>query len=140
MSMLFIDDGYTRRAYIAARPGVHGALEIVYRPMLAEERDTLYAAVERKQPREQVRMIAIAIAERVESWSAADVAVSADNVRRLQPALFNRVYNLINGSLGSDAYPDGSMPDEDEDNRDALAGAADGQTTGLAREARLEKN
>lgn len=139
MGLLFIEDGYTRRAFIASVKGQHGELEVTYRPMLAEERDNLFSSLERKQPREQVRTIAGVLAAQVTWWSAQGkegmVPISAENVRRLQPSLFNKLYNLVNGSRPTDAFPDGSMPDEEDDFRDDLQGIV-----GPVREERQEKN
>lgn len=50
MPALFIDDGYSCAATIAARPGFHPAAEVVYRPALARVLHTYRAAVKTGDP------------------------------------------------------------------------------------------
>ena len=104
MSALFIEDGYTRARKIPARPGMHPAAEVVYRPALDRERKT-YAAKAGKGTAEELSGYETdLIAKYVVSLNAAPV--SKEQAARIEPNLRADVVDLILSFAPGDAPPD----------------------------------
>jgi len=97
-----IRDGYSRPGYIAKVPYLHPALRFRFRPMLVAERDELIAASNRLTPQQLSAAMAKAVATRIIDWDLTHDGVpverSAENVSRLQPNLFDRLFWIISGS------------------------------------------
>jgi hypothetical protein len=106
----YIPDQYTEHGYIAERRNLHGALRFQFRPMLLDERSLFSQANIQNKPREQNRNIAKLLAEKIVCWDLKDagkkdapLAITIDNMLRLQPALFDRLFGII---MGNDAFDD----------------------------------
>jgi hypothetical protein len=118
----FFRDGYTRRARINAAPGLHGELNFSYRPLLVDQRDDITKLVlDKRQTTKQVYdAMSSMMAGQITQWDASaerdgeEVAINAANVRRLPPALFDRVFDVICGAKPHD-LPDEPTPDEVSD-------------------------
>ncbi|WP_207398182.1 hypothetical protein [Bremerella alba] len=110
--LLFIDDGYTHEACLAAVPGLHAALVFTYRPMTHEARDQVAQAVARQTSgTTATELLAHAIAAHVTTWNAS-CEVSADEIQKLVPGLFDKVYAILAGARPSDPLPDtGQVPE-----------------------------
>lgn len=110
----FIDDGYTEEGYIAAEDsGIHGPLEVSYRPILTAARDGVTKFLTRTPPDYDAYAEAAqkTVARNLSAWSLKDksgnkVTISEANVRRLRPALFDKLWSLMGGMRASDKRPD----------------------------------
>jgi hypothetical protein len=112
-----IRDGFTRRSFIKEVPGLHGELRFSYRPMLPEQRNAVRRLVSGEKGDKGDVLLRTAIAEHLVDWSATDddgrsVKIGPEGVRRLPPALYDRLYLIVSGMDASDPEPDAS--DEEE--------------------------
>lgn len=110
MSSHFIDDGFSVSSTIPAKPGLHPALTVKYRPALADERFEHFTAKD-VNGKAQLDRVAKVIARYVESWDAVnrqgDVApVSPETVRRLHPALLSALLDLVLGYTPAEEQAD----------------------------------
>ena len=144
MTSCIIEDGYTEAGYIKESKGLYPELRFAYRPMLHAERDAIASQIGTKTP-EQVSAIFVAAARhRIISWTAKHngqpVEINDENIRRLRPSLFDRLYNVIAGAQASDPDPK-ATPDARQGEADAaLEAAITGQMIGAVKEAAAEKN
>lgn len=118
-----IRDGYTRRGFISGlnRDGqrLAGELRFTYRPMLPSQRSTMRRILDTEKGAKLDAMFSAAIAEQLEDWSAIDdrggaVAPSPQNVSRLPPFLYDRLYMVIAGLDPSDPEPEAEPREADE--------------------------
>lgn len=119
----YIHDGYTERGYIAAVPRLHPALKLTFRPFLQEERHRLLTENQKLHPSKSSLNTANVLAKKIQTWDLADengepIKVVADAIRRLKPALFERLIGVVMAIDPSDEDPD-AMPE------DLSAGLAD---------------
>ena len=140
-----IPDGYDEPGYIAEQAGLHSAVRFVYRPMLAEERDTLARASAGKQPAEYYKVMAAAMASRIVSWDVVGVKdealpVAASSIRTLRPRLFDRLYAIICGDSPSDVDPKASAQVRDEEAEAALQAAIEGRPVSDVKQGADAKN
>lgn len=112
-----IDDGWTRDGYIAADEGLHDPLSFTYRPLTNSEFARMKAevaaaagatAMDRAEAGE--RKFAEWIAKKVKTWDLLNagvhpVAITTDEVSRLQPLLFAKLLGVIQGTRPSDKNP-----------------------------------
>lgn len=103
------DPSFCVPGYIKAQLPAHDELRFKYRPMLAEERGKVNAALPRG-PEEYYPVAAEEIARFLKSWSlktdkGKDVPVSADSIRRVEPLLLERLINIVVGWGVSDIDP-----------------------------------
>jgi hypothetical protein len=101
--MLFIDDGYTAAKRIDARPGLHAAADVKYRPALAAKRNEYQARLTGDPGKlsawedELLELHVVGLAgEPLKKGSAA----------RLVPALRTDLLNLVLGYAGADEQAD----------------------------------
>ena len=109
---VIIREGMTREGFVDAVARLHGSLRFVYRPMLAEEVDTLNRAIKDQPAAPGVVALAKAMAAKLVSWSEPETP-TADMVRRVQWPVFNRLYAIIAGMAPSDPIPTPADADED---------------------------
>lgn len=127
----FIDDGYTENVGIEPVEGLHPGMEFVYRPFagdegerafrevyvgptalkkaaprpnVAKEKKRLQAMEAEQQPEAQRARLFALLMERVASWSLSR-PFTAENIARLQPALFARFTSIVMG------YDENAVPD-----------------------------
>ncbi|HUT13889.1 MAG TPA: hypothetical protein VMY42_25595 [Thermoguttaceae bacterium] len=104
-------DGYTEPGFIQGIPGLHDVdLRFSYRPMLVEERARVLAAMEKMKPDMAEIRAAEEIALRLATWDMTDargepVGINAHIVRRIKPAMFNRLWGIVLGTEPSDIDP-----------------------------------
>lgn len=107
----YIPDGYTETGYIAEVPRIHGEVRFTFRPMLNEERAIVYGRRAKElSPRELEQQFAAEIVARVNEWSlvqddGSPLAITRENVLRLKPMLFQRLFQIVAGSDASDVDP-----------------------------------
>ncbi len=116
----YIPEGYTEEGYIREVPGLHGPVRFTFRPMLVVERAALFGQRMLSMPDElQDRRCADVLCGCLVSWSVTDaegrpLAVTAENILRLKPALFQRMLAIVSGVEPSDMYrrerPDRQRP------------------------------
>jgi hypothetical protein len=140
-----IPDGYEEPGYIAEQPGLHPEVRFVYRPMLADARDTLARASSGKQPSEYYKILSAAMASRIVSWSVASpdgkpLPVNAATALALRPRLFDRLYAIICGDLPSDIDPKASPQAKNEEAEAALQAAIDGRSVAQIKQEADAKN
>jgi hypothetical protein len=98
----FIPDGYELDGFIAASKGQHGAVKFKYRPLTVDERDEIRTKLSTKavQLNSELRTI---FADKIRSWdvqapgaaAAEFVPITADNLLRLHPRIFDKLYWVI---------------------------------------------
>ncbi len=140
-----IQDGYQEPAYIAAVPGLHPELRIVYRPMLVAERDTIESSRAGKTAAMYRQVLAAAVANRLVSWSAVDadgkpLACDAATTARLRPALADKLYAVIAGDRASDPDPQAGTERQNQEADQALTAAIEGRRVADVRQEDAEKN
>lgn len=108
----FIDDGYTEDFYIAAVPGLHGALAGQRRPLLAREvSQAIHQCQQHEDNPEQVDVLcARTIADKLVAWDlrdrqGRDVSISEANVLRMRSSLMNKLWGIVLGTRASDLAP-----------------------------------
>lgn len=108
----FIDDGYTESFYVAAVPGLHGALGGQMRPLVPREVSrAIHHCQQHEDNPEQVDLLcARVIAEKLISWDLRDrhgrpIAISEANVLRMRASLMNKLWGIVLGTRASDQDP-----------------------------------
>lgn len=101
MSFHLIDDGYALCTTIQESEGLHPALTVNFRPALADERFEHFAAKD-VTGKAQLDRVSRLIARYLESWDAVNrkgdaVPATAENIRRLHPALLSKLLDLVLG-------------------------------------------
>lgn len=114
-----IRDGFTRTSFIKEVPGLHGELRFSYRPMLPEERNALRRVIGEAAGDKGNMLLQAALTKHLVDWNATDdqgdaVKISQDGVRRLPPALYDRLYLIVSGIDASDPLPDATEEEESE--------------------------
>lgn len=105
----FIGDGYTEKAYVAPRPGIHGSVSFAFRPMTHEQRSVVYTQVA-KGGGDASKAVVASVARFIVSWDLCwddgkEAAVTAENVARLRPALIDRLHDIVSGYAAGDTDP-----------------------------------
>lgn len=101
----FITDGQDERGYIAESPRLHPALGFTFRPILVEERDTIERARGAKSGVADAHaVIRRAMAKHVKTWDA-PAPITDEHLRKLRPALFDKLWAILAGDRGSDLRP-----------------------------------
>jgi hypothetical protein len=141
----YFHDGYTQSGFIAPWPLMHGSLRFAYRPALVEERSQLSEAAATLKSHLYDRQVAMFTAQKIVLWdltdvAGRDVAVSADALLRLQPALFVKLHRIVLGWIPSDIDPAWPAETLDRALDDETASALSGQSVGELREEHDEKN
>lgn len=125
-----IRDDMTRTGRIDAVEGLHEHLDFTYRPMLAEETETVQDAIDKVSTRDFTRLVAQATCNHVVTWSEAgpkdgELPVTLDNVRRLGVMLLYRLYRIVAQREPTDEVP-GAADDELQERLAALNRQVDG--------------
>lgn len=123
----FIREGEVEAGYIAAVPRLCDAVRFRYRPMRHAERSIIQDEVEKAKGGQASRVKAKALAEFITEWDVKDqsgevVEISAANVARLRPPLFDALFAICEGRIPSD--PDPELLESD-------ASREDGESEGL---------
>lgn len=106
----YIPDGYIEEGYIRGVAGLHGSVRFTFRPMRVVEQATLFGQRMLSLPEElQDRRCADVLCSHLISWSVADangrpLELTAENILRLKPALFQRLLAIVSGIEPSDIY------------------------------------
>jgi len=144
MTSFIIEDGYTEHGYIKEAEGLYPELRFAYRPMLHAERDAIASQIGTKPPEQVTGIFVAAARHRIVSWDAKHAGqpleITDENIRRLRPSLFDRIYNIIAGQQASDPDLTGSEGDRELEADAALRAAITGQTIGAVKEVDAEKN
>jgi hypothetical protein len=141
----YFHDGYTERAWIAAVPGLHGALRFSYRPALIEERSQLYDAAGQLNAHGFDCHVARFLAQKIVAWDLVDahgqpVPTAAETLLRIQPELFIKLNQIILGVTASDIDPNWPAETRDRLLDETAQAALAGRTIGEIREENDEKN
>lgn len=108
--LTFIPDGYEMDGEVPAVKGLHGGFKFRYRPTTADEQDELRAKNAGQDVAKQNAATRAAIAAKLVSWEiktpdGQEVPVSVDNLKRLHPAVYDRLYWIV-----CEGEPDGLPP------------------------------
>src|SRR5262245_5279408 len=98
----FINDGYTVKAAIKARPGLHGELRFTYRPGTLEERETEYSG-RGQTAKGAIKSMSELLAKKLEGWSIDGFEPTAANIVKLKPSLFDRLFAVVVGLSPDDS-------------------------------------
>lgn len=144
--LAYIPDGYTESGYIRAERGIHPALRFTFRPMLGADKTVIMDLVlDPKKKRDQDRIMAAALKERLVDWDLHDAAgksvpISTDVIGRLKPRLFTKLFMVVSGSEAGDHDPDQDEDAREASDEDFFEAAIAGHGIGHYREERDEKN
>lgn len=141
-----VDDGYTEDFFINEFKGLHGKLSGKFRPMLPDERDTMYQKAQQKTTRvEQNAVYRRCVRMHLVEWDAVDSKgnrqqISEHFLRHLRPALWDKLMAIVAGERASDLPIDASsevasQDSEDDDLVRAMREAGEGRTPGSRLEA-----
>lgn len=125
----YIDDGYTRRGYVAPVDTVHPGLRFEYRPLLTTQRAKIRKSIELAEDEARAEAIAAeAIAAQFVSWSLTDrrgnaVPIKPEHVLRVVPALFGSIWGIVMETRQSDIDPKWDDEEKAEASRRHLAEA-----------------
>lgn len=106
-----IVDGFSRRAYIEARPGLHPELRFTYVPILAEDVEELSARMVAPEkykltPKQLHQEMLREIAKGIVAWSWGAGKPTYEELRRTSLGPVNRIYMIMSGSQPSDTDPE----------------------------------
>lgn len=127
----FLHDGYTRKGFIGAVPGLFPEIRFTFRPMLTQDRSVMTDRLTKAKPEMADRISAEAVAARISEWDVTDsrgelVPISMANVLRLQPSALGRLFAIVTGTLPTDIDPEWSAGEQeaeaDEQLRFAISG------------------
>lgn len=108
----YIPDGYTLKGFIAQQPGLHGALNFTYRPMLQKDRVLVIEKIRTCPIEKSEDEVARVVAARVKTWdlthpeTGAAIEISSDAALHLQSTLLTRLWNILIGDKPTDINPD----------------------------------
>lgn len=140
--VLTIDDGYTEAGYIAEVPGLYDELRFTYRPLLHLERDAV-SDQSGKSAKDFEAVLVAVMQSKLKAWEALDgkgspMPINSATIKRLQPALFDKLYAIIAGRIPSDVDPKTEAPRQQAD--DVVASIVNGRIVGDVREEEDRKN
>jgi hypothetical protein len=141
--ILSVEDGYTEAAYVAAVPGLYDELRFTYRPLLHVERDAVSDQSGKSAQNFESVLVAV-MQSKLKTWDAMDgkgnpMPINAATIKRLQPALFDKVYTIIAGRVPSDPDPKNQNPEREKAD-DVVASIVSGKLVGDIREEGDRKN
>lgn len=139
----FIDDGYNQDAYLNRVPRLYAAARFKFRPMLHAERTAFQVKLGRVPDEQISEVMAVAISNYVKEWDLKDgagntVPLKVESIRKIQPALFERIYAVLIGRDGGD--PDPNQPATPDETKVSLQSILEGLPVGEAREIHDVKN
>jgi hypothetical protein len=131
----YIPDGQTLDGYVAAAlpedsgESQHEELNFTYRPATRQEILSLDGSVRITMKNADIdptclykseKQICDFIANHVKSWDLKQVGVhpvevTADNIERLNPYLYSKLYGIVRGTRLCDKKPDGPAPKSDDE-------------------------
>lgn len=111
----FINDGYTRPAFVAKVDGIFDELKITYRPCTTEERAAHGDDIANQPLTAANKRASALLAKHIKSWSIHGVKADAAAMLKLNLNLFNRLYQIVLGNDAGDEEPD-PIDKSDEDN------------------------
>ncbi len=107
----YLTDGYTRAGYVAERKHLHPAVRFTYRPMLRQNRSVVFKRIrDDSNPRALDVVYARTIAGQIVAWDlalpdGAPVPLAAEHILRLEPNLFEKLFNIVTGICVTDEDP-----------------------------------
>lgn len=115
----FVGDGYEVPRFIRGEARLYPNVELTVRIMQLTERSQWAAEQSRATEGEQTEITSRWLADRIIKWSL-PVKPTAENVGKLVPALYDRIFAIVWGVSGGDPLPGtGKAP---EANQEADAG------------------
>ena len=114
----YLHDGFTRKGYIKAVPGLHGPLRFEFRPLMVEERDAWMVQSSKAGPLGEAKATARIMASRLQAWDLKDaegkpVPRTAENVLRLPVHTYSRLVGIIAGHEATDLDEENPTPPDD---------------------------
>ena len=145
------DDGYTERGRLNGVPGLYPPVVFRWRPMLVNELSEFWQRSEGLKGVQLRQLMAAHVAGKLKEWdlrgprqadgSEGDVlAITKEQVLRLKPVLFDKLFAIVSGTQAPDALLDRSPEEEAADLDDALKAAETGRPLAAIREERLRGN
>ena len=116
----YIDDGYTRKAYLKPEPGIHEGMLFEYRPMLPEPAEDLEIASTKVQGAQFIRMMAVALSKQLVSWSETDSKtglvrpIEIESLVRIPRELLSLMRQVVQGRWAGDPVPDATTSENSE--------------------------
>jgi hypothetical protein len=115
---VWFDDGYTvEDAYIARVPRLHGSVTFDFRPLTMTQRAKVAGLVSKADVAGSEVIAAKTIARAVVRWDVEDrdgqvAPITEEWVKRLNPAIQSKLYNVVMSFQGYDAKPDSDAPQQ----------------------------
>ena len=143
----YLRDGYNQHGFIRGVPRLFDDVRFEYRPCLHEERLGLDLANPRLTPKELAQRTYKLLADKLLSWDVkADenddehLPIKLDSIRRLHPAVIERLYAIVVGDIPPDEDPMQSDRETEERLRDKQAASDNLTSVGHERLSREVKN
>lgn len=120
----FIRDGVTQEGYISESPGMWGAEEFTFRPMLGQVAEEAEQKTTKYLDRNDYQLAYITrcqyVLDHLVSWNRPD-EITLQNVLRLRRQVLLRMYEIICGNIRSESRPT-TAPTLPEDQADETLG------------------
>jgi hypothetical protein len=110
----YIPDGYTQSAYFREVPGIHTDVRVRFRPLLITQQAQIDREIKEADFEKRQWIAARWITQQVVNWDIekkpGEIVSHSDinEVLRLRPLLFNRIWDAINSQDGGDVDPKAS--------------------------------
>ena len=107
----YLHDGYTCAGYVQERRHLHPAVRFTYRPMLRQNRSVVFKRIrDDSDPKALDVVYARTIAGQIVEWDltmpdGAPVPLTAEHILRLEPNLFDKLFNIVTGISVTDEDP-----------------------------------
>ena len=102
------DDGYTEKAFVAGRPGLHNDFRFEFRPADAPEQADMLDTLDKLSIGQQRRVKMEFLSRKIRWWSLkgrTGEAIPVDVKIKLKPALFQRISDIVYGLESGDEDP-----------------------------------
>jgi hypothetical protein len=108
MDLAFINDGYIKRGFIKAVPGLYPSVSFEFRPTTAAQAEIIFGQSRRETNDDRVTTFhSNVIKKHLVSWDVKDykgnlVPIETDKIRSLHPSIFQKVFSIIVGSTATE--------------------------------------
>lgn len=111
----FIDDGYNVERYIRGADRLHPPVSLTVRVMLPADRAAWQVELSRLPEEERPAYNSTTLARQIVTWSLPR-RPTAENIGKLVPALYDKVFAVVFGESAGDPLPaTGETPENDAD-------------------------
>lgn len=115
----FIADGYEKDCYIEGKPNLYPSCRFTIRPMTTIDRSGLHNRLKNSTGVTVEYEAASCVVKHLSGWNLTNgdgntAKIDRDQILKLQPAMFARIYDCVLGHDGGDPDPDAVPGSEDK--------------------------